>query len=202
MLLGCYFVIKGAFRGFVGEILSFGGLILTVWVGFRYADTVGVLLRSATGLNREFAQVLAVVVVWLVISIIFALIRRLMAQVIEFTSMGGIDRILGAFTGVLKTVIVIYIVLIGGLLLAPVVEPTWMAQSDVLVYSGRKWPEVRQLLIDVGALPRLTEIPDGTLERILRPYRRGDGALPGTAEAFVRPLSGGIANNGREKRII
>lgn len=202
LLLGCYFVIKGAFRGFVKEALSFGALIVTVWVGFRHSDTIGVLLGRTTGLNKEVAQVLAVVLVWLVISIIFSIIQRIMERVIEFTSLGSINRILGILTGLLKTTIVIYIVLVGGLLLAPIVEPTWMAQSDILVYSGRKWPEVRRMMIDIGALPKSTELPDGTLERILRPYRRGDGALPGSLEALGEPPGNRIANNGREKRVV
>lgn len=179
LLLGCYFVIKGAFRGFVGEILSFGSMILSAYVGFRHSDTLGSLLGRAAGLNRQVAQLLAVVVAWLIVSIVFAVLRRILKRIIDFASLGGIDRILGILIGTLKTLVVVFVVLAGGLLLAPVVEPTWMSRSDVLVYAGRKWPEVRRLLIDIGALPKRTELPDGTLEQILRPYRRGNGSIPG-----------------------
>lgn len=200
LLLGCYFVIKGAFRGFVGEALSFGGLILSVYVGFRHSDTLGTLLGSASGLSKEVAQVLAVILVWLVLSIIFGLLRRILKKVIDFASLGGIDRMLGILIGVLKTIIVIYVVLIVGLLLAPVVEPTWMARSDVLVYAGREWPQVRRTLINVGALPKRTELPDGTLEQILRPYRRGNGSIPGMDEDGLSRLRSDTADARREKR--
>lgn len=179
LLLGCYFIIRGVFRGFAGEILSFGGLIVSVYIGFRHYEALGGLLGSAAGLGKEVAQVLAVILVWLVISILFGVLRRVLKKILDFASLGGIDRIFGILIGFLKTVIVVYMVIIGGLLLAPVVEPTWMAGSDALIYAGRKWPEVRQLLISCKVLPERAGLPGGTLEQILRPYRRGIGAPSG-----------------------
>lgn len=193
MLLGCYFVIRGAFRGLVGETLSLGGLILSVYFGFRYSGSLGKLLSAVTGLNKEAAQVLSVVLVWIFISIGIAFLRMILKKVVDFASLGGLDRILGLLCGLFKTLVVIYAVLIGGLLLAPVAEPTWMSRSDALVYAGRWWPEVRSMLINTGVLPRETDLPDGTLEQILRPYRRGVRA-PGygvpEARAFQRRDTG------------
>lgn len=179
LLLGCYFIIRGAFRGFVGEILSFGGLIVSVYIGVRHSETLGGLLGSAAGLSKEVAQVLAVVLVWIVISLLFGVLRRVLKRILDFASLGGIDRIFGVLIGFLKTVIVVYMVIIGGLLLAPVVEPTWMGESTTLVYAGRKWPEVKQFLVNSRVLPERADLPGGTLEQILRPYRRGTGAPSG-----------------------
>lgn len=201
LLLGCYFVIKGAFRGFVGEILSFGSMILSAYVGFRHSDALGSLLGRAAGLNREVAQVLAVIVAWLIVSILFAVLRRILKHIIDFASLGGVDRMLGVLVGLLKTLIVVFAVLTAGLLLAPVVEPTWMARSDVLVHAGRKWPAVRKMLIDVGALPKRTELPGGTLEQILRPYRRGNGQVPGSGSGKGR-YRGDTVYNKKEEGIV
>lgn len=200
LLLGCYFVIKGAFNGFVGEALSFGSMILSAYAGFRHSDALGSLLGRAAGLNREVAQVLAVVMVWLIVTIVFAVLRRILKKIINFASLGGIDRMLGILIGVLKTLIVVFAVLVGGLLLKPVVRPTWMSRSDVLVFAGRKWPEVRRLLINIGALPKRTELPEGTLEQILRPYRRGNGTIPGSGTGKGRPR-GNTVYNKKEKGI-
>lgn len=194
MLVGCYFVIRGAFRGFIGEALSLGGLIFSVYVGFKYSDSLGNILGSAAGLNKGAAQVLAVILVWLVMSILFSLLQKILRKILDIASLGGVDRILGIFCGALKTIVVIYAVLIGGLLLAPVAEPTWMSHSDTLVFAGRKWPEVRRLLIGVNVLPRMTELPGGTLEQILGGYRRGlsvpGAAVTGLEAPFVRQRGG------------
>ena len=104
-------------------------------------------------------------------------------------SLSGIDRLLGIFSGLLKTFVAVYVVLIGGLLLAPVVEPTWMTESDVIRYAGRQWPEVKQILVDFNLLPNAESLPDGTLEQILRPYRNGEsgpeGYVPGSDRTFM-----------------
>lgn len=174
VLLGCYFVIRGCFRGFVGEILTFAGFLCALYVSFRFSDSLGGLLGRTTGLNEAVAQVLAIILVWLAVSLIVAVLRRILRTIVSAVSLGGIDRIFGIFCGLAKTVLVVYVVLIGGLLLAPVVEPTWMSHSDALKFAGRKWPEARQFLLDLGVLPEGTELPDGTLEQILRPYRDGN----------------------------
>lgn len=187
LLLGCYFVIRGVFRGLVGEALSLGGLILSIYTGFRYSETLGRTLGSAVGLNKEVACVLSLVLVWLTISIIFSVLRRILRSVMDIASLGSLDRILGIFCGLFKTITVLYAVMIGGLLLSPIVEPTWMSHSDALICAGRKWPEVRRLLLDFGVLPPRTDLPDSTLEQIMRPYRR-ENRVPGalnTAEAWA-----------------
>ncbi len=52
-----------------------------------------------------------------------------MKGLLSAVSLSGFDRLLGIFSGLLKTFLAVYVVLIGGLLLAPVVEPTWMTKA-------------------------------------------------------------------------
>lgn len=177
MLLGCYFVISGVFRGFVGETLSLGGLILSVYLGFRYSEMLGGLIGRTAGLNRTVAQIVAAVAVWLVVSILFSLLRRGLKKIMDLANLSTFDRVLGILCGLTKTVVVIYAVLIGGLLLTPVVEPSWMSHSETLLFAGRYWPAARRLIIGSGALPRAGELPDGTLEQLLRRYRRRENSF-------------------------
>jgi membrane protein required for colicin V production len=117
--------------------------------------------------------------VWLVITLLVAVLRKVMKGLLSVTRLSGFDRILGVFSGLIKTVLVVYVVLIGGFLLTPVLNPTWMTNSNTLRYAGRQWPEVRQILLDFNLLPDVNELPDGTLEQILRPYRTGDSGPEG-----------------------
>ncbi|MDD4160770.1 MAG: CvpA family protein, partial [Synergistaceae bacterium] len=111
--------------------------------------------------------------------------------ILSAISLSGIDRLLGIFSGLLKSFIAVYVVLIGGLLLAPVLEPTWMTESDIIRYAGRQWPEVKQILVDFKVLPNAEDLPEGTLEQILRPYRKGEsgpeGYLPDRDRTLIRP---------------
>ena len=189
ILLGCYFVIRGCFRGFVGEVLTLVGFFLSIYVSFKFSGKFGYVISAFTGINESVSQLAAIILVWVFISIIVAVIRTMVKSLLSAISLSGIDRLLGIFSGLLKTFVAVYVVLIGGLLLAPVVEPTWMTESDVIRYAGRQWPEVKQILVDFNLLPNAESLPEGTLEQILRPYRNGEsgpeGYVPGSDRTFM-----------------
>ncbi len=190
ILLGCYFVIRGCFRGFVGEVITLVGFFCSIYVSFKFSGKFGDVISAFTGIKESVSQLVAIILVWLVISIIVAAIRKIMKGFLSAISLSGIDRLLGIFSGLLKTFVAVYVVLIGGLLLAPVVEPTWMTKSDIIRYAGRQWPEVKQILIDFNLLPNAEALPEGTLEQILRPYRTGESGPEGYVPNSDRTLKG------------
>ena len=179
IILGCYFIIRGSFRGFVGEVITLVGFLASFYLSFHYSGGIGRFLSVTMGLNAYMAQAAAAVLIWLSVTLIAAMLRMILKSLIGAASLGGIDKLLGLFSGVIKSVIVVYVVITGGLLLAPVVTPTWMSQSDILRYAGRSWPQFRAMFIDLKLLPEGTTLPDGTLEQILRPYRTGGGGPEG-----------------------
>ena len=179
IILGCYFIIRGSFRGFVGEVITLVGFLASFYLSFHYSGGIGRFLSVTMGLNAYMAQAAAAVLIWLSVTLIAAMLRMILKSLIGAASLGGIDKLLGLFSGVIKSVIVVYVVITGGLLLAPVVTPTWMSQSDILRYAGRSWPQFRAMFIDLTLLPEGTTLPDGTLEQILRPYRTGGGGPEG-----------------------
>lgn len=172
-VLGLYFVVRGLFRGFVGEVVSLAGFIAAFYFSFHYSKGFGGFIESAAGVNPYVAQAVAGVVIWLSVSMLASVVRMVLKSVIRAVSLGGLDKLLGLFSGVLKTVVVIFAIMTAGILLAPVANPTWMSDSDVLRCAGRSWPQFRSMLIGLGLLPDDTALPDGTLEEILRPYRSG-----------------------------
>ena len=179
IILGCYFIIRDSFRGFVGEVITLVGFLASFYLSFHYSGGIGRFLSVTMGLNAYMAQAAAAVLIWLSVTLIAAMLRMILKSLIGAASLGGIDKLLGLFSGVIKSVIVVYVVITGGLLLAPVVTPTWMSQSDILRYAGRSWPQFRAMFIDLNLLPEGTTLPDGTLEQILRPYRTGGGGPEG-----------------------
>ena len=179
IILGCYFIIRGSFRGFVGEVITLVGFLASFYLSFHYSGGIGRFLSVTMGLNAYMAQAAAAVLIWLSVTLIAAMLRMILKSLIGAASLGGIDKLLGLFSGVIKSVIVVYVVITGGLLFAPVVTPTWMSQSDILRYAGRSWPQFRAMFIDLNLLPEGTTLPDGTLEQILRPYRTGGGGPEG-----------------------
>lgn len=175
-VLGCYFVVRGVFRGFVGEVITLAGFLAAFYLSFHYSGAFGRFLEITAGLNPYVAQAVAGVVIWLSVTMLAAVLRMIMKGLIGVASLGGLDKILGLFSGVLKTAVLIFAVMTAGILLAPVANPAWMSDSSVLRYAGRCWPQFRNMLIGLGLVPEGTTLPDGTLEEILREYRMGTGS--------------------------
>lgn len=177
VVLGAYFILRGLCRGFVGEVIALVGFIASFYCAFQFSGAFGRFIAGTMGINPYAAQAIAGVVIWLTIAMAASVVRMVLRGIIRAVSLGGIDKLLGLFSGVVKTFIAIYAIMTAGILLAPVANPTWMSDSDVLRYAGRSWPQFRSMLIGLGLVPNDTTLPDGTLEEILRPYRDG-GAWP------------------------
>lgn len=174
ILLASYFVIKGCLRGFVGEILTLVGFISSIYLAFNFSATFGNMLEQAVGMNTYIAKFVAILILWFCVAVLVTVIRSMLKRVLSTVNMGAMDKLLGIFSGILKTIFVVYLVLVLGFLLSPIANPNWMTSSDVLRYSGRHWPLVRQALIDFELMPKSSIIPNGTLEEVLRPYRTGE----------------------------
>lgn len=168
-----YFIIRGCFRGFVGEVITLIGFIASFYLSFHYSSAFGSLLRVSMNINQYAAQALAALLIWLGVTMIAAIVRMIMKCLVGAVHLGGVDKALGLFSGIFKSVVLIYVVIMGGLLLAPVTDPTWMGESEMIRYAGKGWPQARALFIECGILPQDTSLPDGRLDKILRPYRKG-----------------------------
>lgn len=173
VVLGAYFILRGLCRGFVGEVIALVGFLASFYCAFQFSGAFGRFIAGTMGINPYAAQAIAGVVIWLTIAMAASVVRMVLRGIIRAISLGGIDKLLGLFSGVVKTFIAIYAIMTAGILLAPVANPTWMSDSDVLRYAGRSWPQFRSALIGLGLVPQDTSLPDGTLEEILRPYRDG-----------------------------
>lgn len=173
LCLAVYFVFRGCCRGFVGEVITLAGFIASFYFSFSRCGTFGSTLSASMKMNPYAAQALAVVLIWLGITMATAIVRMLMKCLIGAVHLGGVDKALGLCSGLFKSLVAVYVIMMGGLLLAPVTDPTWMGESEILRYAGRGWPQFRAMFIECGILPADTTLPDGKLEKILRPYRKG-----------------------------
>lgn len=179
IVLALYFIVRGMFRGFLGEVITLAGFAASFYLSFHYSGAAGHIFSSASGVNLYIAQAVAAALIWIAVTMAAAVLRMIAKKLAGAARLGAVDKLLGLFSGVIKTVVVVYVVITAGILLAPVANPTWMSKSDVLRYAGRCWPQFREMFIDLNILPEGTSLPDGTLEQILRPYRTGSDGPEG-----------------------
>lgn len=172
-LLAVYLIVRGCMRGITGEVVSLIGFILACFSAFKYSGVLSLILQERTEMNGCFAQISAMVIIWLSVTLTAVVLRRMLRKTIAVTNLRGLDTILGVLSGVLKFAVLVYCIIIAGFMITPVCNPCWMTDSDILRYAGREWPLVKKTLVKHNLLLHADLLPDGTLEQALRPYRTG-----------------------------
>jgi len=110
-IVGCIFVVIGIKRGLIGEIIRLTAMIAGVFVAFIYYHDVAQLrmLRSLP-LQGEVKHGLSFILIYIVCAVVIIAIGWVIKKIVHCTPLGWIDRLLGALIGVLKTLLIAYVV--------------------------------------------------------------------------------------------
>ena len=103
----------GFWRGFVKEAISLAALLFAIWAALYFGPSVGDISHS--WLSSEGAQM------WFGRILVFAVILSLggllswgISKVVRMSALSGMDRMLGGLFGVVRGVVLISILFIGG----------------------------------------------------------------------------------------
>ncbi len=114
----------GVFRGFIRESLALISWLLAFWIAYTYASAAGVYFQpylSSAPLQVAAAFVALFVISLLLLTVVSSLIYRLLA----ISGVGGTDRVMGGFFGVVRAVVIIAgFMLVAGITSLPQ-EPWW-----------------------------------------------------------------------------
>ncbi|MGH7050979.1 MAG: CvpA family protein [Acetobacteraceae bacterium] len=131
----------GFVRGVVREVLGVGAWIgagAVAWVAFPWAS--GVAGRAIT--NRNIADGVAIVVVFVVCLIVLSLIAAWIGGVVRHSALGGLDRTLGLIFGLARGAVLIALAyIVVGLVEAPAAWPPAVREARALpyAYDGAVW---------------------------------------------------------------
>ena len=146
-------IIRGMSKGFLEQVITLAGVVLSVYLAFKFSDVAGgwlgyYLKDSQTLLNiLSFALVLAAV---LLITLFFA---KLLTAAVENISLGWLNKVLGLVSAIATSAVIIGLVIIlfdtvntkFGLVKSPVLQ-------ESLLYGALKdfgyfvFPYMKQLL--------------------------------------------------------
>jgi membrane protein required for colicin V production len=145
LLLVGWNLVRGAMKGFVGEVLSLAAWIVAI-VFLKLLHTPATnALEGAVG-TRSGAAVLAFALVFGIVFLAGKLVARQVGGGVRRSVIGPVDRVLGAGFGALKGLILATLLYLGANLVydtiwgAQSVRPAWMADSrtyPLLYASGR-----------------------------------------------------------------
>lgn len=122
------------FRGFVREVLSLTGWVLSFWLAIKYAPVVASWFDSLIE-SPGVRFVVAFMLLFIAILVASMLLARLVAGLIKRGGLRGVDRIIGAGFGLARGVVIVTVlVLLGGM--SPLsTEPAWQQSRMVDVFQ-------------------------------------------------------------------
>jgi membrane protein required for colicin V production len=112
ILLGV-FLLKGLLRGLMKELCSLVGLIVGSLLAFRFHGPLAEMMVSAFSLPASVCVVLAFLVIFLTILLVFGLIGMLLSRYVKLLYVGGLNRVTGGIFGLVQGVLVMAVVMFG-----------------------------------------------------------------------------------------
>ncbi len=140
LIILVFFLVKALMRGFVREIAGLVGAIIAVVASAMFYQELGAALARMSGVPANWWPAVAFAMILLVIFAVFLWLGAMIRKLLLGGGLSGLDRLLGGAVGLVKGVLVCYL-LINLLLLAnPFSTMAPLRQSMIapyLVTSGR-----------------------------------------------------------------
>ncbi|MDR0510517.1 MAG: CvpA family protein [Rikenellaceae bacterium] len=107
-LLIVWAIVVGLRRGFVRQLCGIAGVVLGVWLAFRFGATVGEWL-SGSGQGAKIAGFVTVVVVTMIAG---ATLGWLLSRLVRISGLGMLDRLGGALLSTAKMLLAVSALLV------------------------------------------------------------------------------------------
>ena len=98
--------ILGFMKGFIKQIGTLVGWIIGLIAANRLYHVLAVKIAPVMNDSMSAAQVLAFILIWLAVPLIFAILTSLLTKLVETISLGGFNRLLGAAVGIIKVLLI------------------------------------------------------------------------------------------------
>ena len=172
LLLGSYFIIRGIFRGFSGEVFSLISIFGGFYCALSFYPPIADLLTKYLGINTLASSAFSMLLIFMLIFAVFTWIDKGIKKFLKGTRMSWIDKFFGALAGLVKIYVVALLLLLMGMILMPMAGDTWVRDSKTLIATAKTWPIVYPLLDEAGLIPDLAAIQQEAKDYIMRQAER------------------------------
>ena len=138
----------GIFRGFVREIMSLVGWIVSAWLAWRFAYVFAPVFDSIID-SPDVRKAASFISIFLVSLVLFALLSYFISKIMSKSALKGTDRTLGMVFGLLRGAIIIAV-------LAVLIQSTEFSKESW--WTGSMLKEYFLLLAAYGMALMPTEI--------------------------------------------
>jgi membrane protein required for colicin V production len=127
-----YFCYRGVRNGLIGEVLGIIGIILAVFLTFRFMNPLADFIASFIHKNPDYLPFVAGAIIFICTLIVLQIVALLLKSILKFVRLNAINSILGFFFGLFKGGIIISVLLI---LLAGFHQPPKQMRENSVSYS-------------------------------------------------------------------
>ncbi len=156
IILICFLpgIIRGLSKGFLEQAVSLVGMVLSVWCAFKLRGLVCEAIAPHLEMSETLLNVVAFALILIGVSVLALILAKLFTKLVELMMLGWVNRLLGALTSCLVTLVVLGVVIVlfdtvnvkFGLVNSPLL-------SESVLYEGIKnlanlaFPYMKQLLM-------------------------------------------------------
>jgi membrane protein required for colicin V production len=105
-------LVRGFLRGFFVEIASLIALVAGVYGAFHFSNFAAEILNKKVDWNENTVNIVAFVGTLIIIVLAIALAGKALTKMADFAALGLINKLLGAFFGMLKIAVILSVLLI------------------------------------------------------------------------------------------
>ena len=110
VLVGIGFVL-GFTKGFIRQLTSILGLIVGLFAAKMLYASLAEKLCPVVTESMTVAQVIAFLGIWIIVPLLFSIVAFLLTKAFEAVSLGVLKRLLGAFFGMVKVLLLAMVVI-------------------------------------------------------------------------------------------
>jgi membrane protein required for colicin V production len=141
----CYSIIRGLFRGLVKEVSSIIGVLGGFYAAYSYYPMVAKLIARFVK-DPSYLNILSFLIIFCLILIIISIIGVIIKYLLNVAFLGWVDRLCGVFFGLIKGILIVTVLFIilttflpkgAPLIKQSVLAPhvTWISEKMVNVVS-------------------------------------------------------------------
>jgi len=153
-----YFVIRGFWVGFTGELFSLIGGTLGFFAAIKGGSpTAEFVLEQpwAPSFSSKLLSVICGFLLFVLCIVLSSLIGRVVGKGLKAARLGGLDRIMGAVAGLAKATLLLFLLYLVMSFVFEGPPPYWFQRSKIMHTMDALWPSVFTALSKSGF-----EIPD------------------------------------------
>ena len=136
-----YGIIKGFYRGLFLEISSLIGLILGLYCAINFNPIISKYLKEFISIQENYISIISFIITLIIVVILLNLIAKSLTKLADAISLGLLNKITGAFFGLIKY----FIVCMVFVLVFDKINSTVKIVDELTILSSIFYPYIRYI---------------------------------------------------------